>query len=242
MSWEIEKLRKPRVAVGMLFKEETVFRDMIKAAFAFQREPGWIFFFQTSIPLVDVARNVVASQALQSGAEYLFYWDSDLAVDPQIVPKLIAHGLPVVSALYWRRHPPIFPEVFRVNPKTGIPAPMKAEEIRALRGGQLIECDAVGLGCCLIHRSVLEKLAKRSPKFTMISPDDPEDKLEVIEFMKMIFQNNVTISEDVMFCSRVQHELGLKIFVDPNIECPHLCGAQVADGGMGFPALERGRE
>jgi len=224
----------------MLFKEETVFRDMIKAALGFLREPGWIFFFQTSIPLVDVARNVVASQALHSGAEYLFFWDSDIIVPQNIVPRLVAHGLPMVSALYWRRHPRIFPEVFRVNPK-GIPEPMRPEEIQVLRG-QLIECDAVGLGCCLIHRSVLEKLADRSNKFKMMNPDNPDETLEVVEFMKMIMQDQVTISEDVHFCSRVKHELGFKVFVDLGIECAHLCGAQVIDGKMDFPALEYGRE
>lgn len=232
------------MAVGMLFHQETVFRDMVKAAFGFQRERGWIFFFQTSIPVVDVARNVVASQALHSGAEYLFFWDSDVVPPYDIVPRLIAEGRPVISGLYWRRHPNMFPEVFQVNPKTGIPEPMSAEEIHRLRGAHagVMECDAVGLGCCLIHRSVLEKLAKRSQKFTMINPDNPEETLEVYEFMKMIIQDRVTISEDIHFCSRVKHELGFKIFVDLSIECAHLCGGQVIDGKMDFPALEYGRE
>ena len=241
MSWEIERLRKPRVAVGMLFNQETVFRDMLKAAFGFQREPGWIFFFQTSIPLVDVARNVVASQALHSGAEYLFFWDSDVVPPYDIVPRLVAQGRPVISALYWRRYPHMFPEVFRVNPKTGIPEPMTAEEIHRMKGG-LIECDAVGLGACLIHRSVLEKLAERSNRFTMINPDNPDETLEVYEFMKMIIQDRVTVSEDIHFCSRVKNELGYKIFVDLSIECAHLCGGQVIDGRMDFPALTYGRE
>ena len=243
MAWDLERLRKPRVAVAMLFREETLFRDMIKAAFGFQREPGWIFFFQTSIPLVDVARNVVASQAMASGAEYLFFWDSDVVVPPDIIPKLVAHGLPIVSALYWRRYPNIFPEVFRVDPKTKIPQPMSVEEIRQMsKVGAFIECDAVGLGCCLIHRSVLEKLAEKSNKFTMINPDNPDETLEVYEFMKMVVQDRATVSEDINFCSRVKHELGYKIFVDLSIECPHLCGAHVKDGKIDFPALTYGRE
>jgi hypothetical protein len=239
---DIERMNKPKVAVGMLFKEEMIFRDMMKAALRFYREPDWVFYFQTRIQFVDLARNVVASQALKSGAEYLFFWDSDIVVPPDVVPRLMAYGLPVVSGLYWRRHPQIFPEAFRVN-SNGITEPMSLEEIHTLKHQtQPIECDAVGLGCCLIHKSVLEKLAKRSDRFRMISPDDLHEPIEVIQFMKFIMQNHVTVSEDVHFCWRVKHELGYKIFVDLNIECQHLTGAQVSDGKLGFSALAYTKE
>jgi len=240
MSWEIERMRKPRVAVCIMAGEEMIFRDMHKAAMALQREPGWVFFYQSSIPVVDMARNVVVSQALHSGADYVFLWDIDVTVPPDIVPRLMSHGLPVVSALYDRSHPGIFPEVFRVDNK-GIPKPLSREEVNALRG-QLIECDAVGLGCCLIHRSVLEKLADRSTKFNLVSPENPGEKLEVINFMEFIMVEGATVSEDVNLCSRIRNELGFKIFCDLGIECGHLTTAEIKGGKMDFPALEYGRE
>jgi len=238
MAWE-ESARRPRVAVGMLFKEDTIYKDMFKAGIAFQREPGWIFLFQTSIPRVDIARNVCASQAYHSGAEYLFFWDSDVNPPPNIVPRLMMHGLPIVSGLYWRRHPTTFPEVFRRNEK-GIPVPMKEGEVRAM-SGQLIECDVVGLGCTLIHRIVLEKLAEKSEKFRMLDPESGAE-LEVYKFMEFKMEDLVTISEDAHFCSRIQHELGYKIFADLGLNCGHLCAAEVYDGKLDFPALEYGRE
>ena len=238
MAWD-ESARKPRVAVCMLFKEDTIYKDMFKAGIAFQREPGWLFFFQTSIPRVDIARNVAASQAYHSGAEYLFFWDSDVNPPPNIVPRLMLHGLPMVSGLYWRRHPKIFPEVFRKNAQ-GIPVPMTNDELKAMQGS-LIECDVVGLGCSLIHRTVLEKLAEKSERFRLLDPESG-DEVEVIRFMEFKMEDRVTISEDANFCSGVQNELGYKIFCDLGVTCGHLCAAEVWDNKLDFPALVYGRE
>jgi len=52
---------------------------------------------------IDVSRNVLVEHALASGAEYIYFLDSDVYTEPDTLQRLRSHGLPIVTALYLDR-------------------------------------------------------------------------------------------------------------------------------------------
>lgn len=237
MAWE--QRRNPSLVVGILNRTDFVYRDMLKVAFSLYREPGWLFLFEGNKPAVDISRNIIASTALKEGADWCFFLDDDVVAPPDTIVRLKQHNLPIVSGLYWRRHPDdTFAEVFRLG-KNGIPRPMKDDDLR-LMGGQIIECDAVGAGMLLIHKSVLEKMAPTVPKWNITHPDTGEE-LTVYEFFKLIMRDDVTLSEDVVFCSRAKG-LGFKVYCDLNCRAGHLYTGMIKYGEKHFTPLNVGKE
>jgi hypothetical protein len=63
-------------------------------------------------PLIDVARNALASDALNQGAESIFFIDADIAFDPLDVLRLLARPEPVISGVYARKGKRAFASIF----------------------------------------------------------------------------------------------------------------------------------
>jgi len=236
VSWELKD--RPEVVVGCLIGGEWVYRDMFKNALALYKEQGWQFIFETKKPNIDLSRNIIASMFLESKGEWLFFWDLDQIIPANTIPRLLGHRLPICSGLVWRRHPPIHPLVYKQV--KGIPTPFTAEELREV-DGQLVEVEACGMGCILIHRKVFEDLKSACERFILINPDNPEEELECWKFYEFIHKDRVLLSEDVVFCSKAKG-LGYHIYVDTSIKCKHLVGAQIDETGkFDFTELEYGR-
>jgi len=212
---------------------------MLKVAFSLWKEPGDIFIFEGNKPAVDISRNIIASSALKEHAEWCFFLDDDVIAPPNTIQKLRSYNLPIISGLYWRRHPDgIWPEVFKKD-ASGIPKPMKNEDLRKLQN-QVIQCDAVGAGMLMIHKSVLEKMAPTVPKWNITNPDTDEE-LVVYEFFKLIMKDNVSLSEDVVFCSRAKG-LGFKIYCDISLMAGHLYTGMIKYGDKLFTDLIVGHD
>lgn len=237
MAWE--QKRNPKVLIGILNRADFVYRDMLKVAFSLWKEPGSIFLFEGNKPAVDISRNIIASSALKEHVEWCFFLDDDVVAPPNAIQRLRGHNLPIVSGLYWRRHPDgTWPEVFKMN-KHGIPKPLKNDDVRLIQG-QIIECDAVGAGMLLVHRSVLEKMAPTVPKWNITNPDTDEE-LVVYEFFKLIMKDDVSLSEDVVFCSRAKG-LGFKVYCDTALRAGHLYTGMIKYGDKLFSDLNVGRD
>lgn len=133
----------------------------------------------------DHARNALAMQAIDRGADYLFFLDSDVIPPGDAIVRLMSHNLPIVSGVYHRRSPPI-----------GIPVMQKpaGQWITKYPQNQLIEVDVVGAGCLLIHRSVLERLPpQRHGKHWFAWGVDLKDSAAVTRPWEIM-------SEDFTFC------------------------------------------
>jgi Glycosyl transferases group 1 len=63
-------------------------------------------------PQIDVARNALASDALNRGAESIFFIDADLGFDPLDALRLLARPEPVISGVYTRKRRQAFASVF----------------------------------------------------------------------------------------------------------------------------------
>jgi hypothetical protein len=171
--------------------------------------------------------------------DWLLMLDSDMKHPTDIALRLIGHRVPVVGGLYFHRgtHEPLVftegevhedeygrdiltwefmkDEVYSFLATSGLPNKDDSFSLSA-PGNPLLECDAIGTGCMLIHRSVLE--AMTPPWFEYVSGGR---------------------SEDIHFCWRVRNELDLPIYADMSTISGHY--QMVAMGQAQFRAAYRGR-
>lgn len=148
---------------------------------------------------IDHMRNTLAEMVLREGFDYIFFNDDDTCVPERGLIQLMSRNLDVVSGLYYTRHQPIEPLMYRETDKG-------RWRITDYSIGQLLEVDHVGAGCLLIKREVLEKVGY--PWFRWTAHD-------------ATLPNRDRFSEDLFFCRRVR-EAGLKVHMDTSVRCVHV--------------------
>lgn len=177
----------------------------------------------------DFGRNQVAQTCLDTGADHVLFIDSDIIPPIDGLRRLIAHKLPIVGGLYYRRHPAIFPEAFTLvqgerilsvdlkGEKTyeGQYKPLEAKDIHP----GLNEVDGIGAGFLLIERRVLESLAGEVP--LLETPGPPESRLKLHEFFRWSTFSPPWTSEDLYFCHLAKKK-GWPIYVDEEVSCGHI--------------------
>lgn len=166
---------------------------------------------------VDIARNKIVEQFLEGPGTHLFFMDTDMVFEPHTLNRLFAHGKPIVSGTYFARTDTPVPHVYEYARtdenrvawyRSMAPEfrawqalhPELAEEVNAgcfpyLDG--LTECDAVGGGCLLIAREVLEAIP--APWFECYDTGG---------------------GEDFDFCGKAQ-AAGYKVYADFAIQADH---------------------
>lgn len=217
MSWELAEAN--RVQVVILSVETTT----VRWALGLRRlqVPGPEPIVIAGQPF-DHARNTGCQIALDRGCEYVFHLDSDVVTPPDVIHRLIARRKPVISGVYCRRSPP-----------QGVPVMMRdGQWVTDLPGpgeDPVISVDMVGAGCLLIHRSVLEQMAKKCP----LAPGKPWFYWKS-DLAGMVPAGEAT-SEDFSFCNQLRLKMGVPVLVDTSVRCKHL-GTAEADYGSYVPA------
>ncbi len=162
----------------------------------------------------DEARNLLAMRALECGAEWLFFLDSDVVPPEDAVPRLIARGKPLISGIYARRSPPM-----------SLPVMMRGGRwVEKYPANTLIEVDVVGAGCMLIHRSILEKLPPQRPG---------KHWFDWRVDMQAVLPPGECLSEDYTFCYHVKRQLGIPTVVDTSVICRHIGLGESTPGNFG---------
>lgn len=190
---------------------------------------------------VDRNRDKIARAFLEHKLEpdWLLMLDSDMEHPVSAPFRLMAHRVPVVGALYFHRgidEPLAFMEGRMAEDEWGRRVQMwdyirdtvyeylEAVNMPNASGSftvsspinPLVEVDAVGTGCMLIHRSVIESMTP--PWFEY---------------------RDGSRSEDLGFCYRVRHELGLPVYVDMSTISGHY--VMIAKGQAQFRSKYRKR-
>jgi len=70
---------------------------------------------ETRMSLPGLARERVVDMAMSAGADWLFFWDSDMRFDPNAFLRLYRHNKPVVAALAFTSRDPIQPVIYRIK-------------------------------------------------------------------------------------------------------------------------------
>ena len=147
--------------------------------------------------LVYDARNKLAKRAIEMGADYTMWFDSDMIFQPDTMLKLLEHKDEggIISGVYFRRSPPYTPVVFaKCNVRERSWADL--EEMPT----ELSEVEGVGFGCVLVGTDVLMSIASKQWRW---------------------FEPLKGFGEDLSFCWRAR-ECGYKILLDPSVKCGHV--------------------
>ena len=154
--------------------------------------------------LIYIARNIVASNAVQNNFDRVLWLDSDMRFPKDMIARLsedMDEGRELVTGLYFTRKPPIKPNAFTElwwepgedNIDTG------AEHLWTYPE-DIVEIDACGMGCCMMSVDLIKKVGEKYG-----SPFTPIDGM----------------GEDLSFCFRVK-QLGIPMYCDTRIKCDHI--------------------
>lgn len=152
---------------------------------------------ETRIDRIIRGRNRLRRICLDRGYDYLFFLDTDVIPPPDAIDHLLRHNKEVVSGIYlgasaYDGKPKIRPVLY---------APVSGGDVRTMRiqevlGDRLIPVAVAGLGCCLIKREIVEKIAFRN------------------------IGSSTTGGEDAAFFKDVR-ALGLTPYADTSVKCFH---------------------
>lgn len=180
----------------------TLQTDVVMKILDLQTGPYKIQFVPLKSSILFISREYLVNAALEGGADYILFLDSDQTVPSDLLIRMGAwmdKGADIVTTLIFRKDPPYQPCVF-------------ASSIE-LENGQisLQYCDIAnqdltkpfyvancGLGCAMIRKEVFQKIPQ--PWFLPVP----------------------YTGEDIAFLHKATQKYGYKIICDPTIEIGHI--------------------
>ena len=175
--------------------------------------------------LITRARNRAVHKFLLSDATHLLFFDADQGIDGQSIVEMLDLDLELVGApvpmksIDWdavavaaRHHEP---NIETAGPRLAINLIPGSETLELVKG--CVEVSAVGTGCMLIRRDVIERMIEANPESMYVS-DSPSD------FgipMHALFDTHIDrsnplspryLSEDWLFCKRWRN-MGNKVWL-----------------------------
>jgi len=146
----------------------------------------------------------------QTKAEFLFFIDSDIVFDPVQFDRIVAHNLPVVGGIYFKKSHKLDPciegKLSEEDPET-----------------HLMKVKSTGTGFLCIRRDVFEAvremMLKEDPdNFCYEGDPDPETRWDFFPFGS---RNRSYRSEDWYFCD-LARRAGFDVFVDCSVQLGHI--------------------
>lgn len=122
-----------------------------------RREPLELEMLSASSSDIAGNRERIAERALDIGAEWLFWLDTDQVFPPDALARLIERDLPVVGCNYARRGDPTSPTAGIYE--KGVEVPVWTDEDKA-RKGVVEQAHYMGLGVCLMRADVLHSIER----------------------------------------------------------------------------------
>jgi hypothetical protein len=121
---------------------------------------SWMDMFSPLGFLVADARNMAVENFIKGGWEWLFFIDHDVVMPVNTFSKfneyMLDGSVPIWGGLYFTKGVPSEPLMYR-----GI----GTSHYRDWKLGDKVWVDGMGLGCNMIHRSILEVVHKESPEY-----------------------------------------------------------------------------
>lgn len=177
-----------------------------------------------SVPAVDYARNELVEKFLQSPCEWMLWLDTDVLPPPDCIARLLDKRQYIVSGLYRSRNLAFatsqggWPIVAGYFDKNG-----NVQELVAWNPGEVVQVDAVGMGCVLMHRKVLEAIAPPWFEFSIKYKWRPD-------VGKDAYEREPKVSEDWYFFHKVK-KAGFKVWLDTTVVCSHQTTAFIGYDG-----------
>jgi len=162
---------------------------------------------------VDLARNKLAFDALKRQVDYIWFFDSDMIVEPSVLDVLFDMNTDIASALVFQKYPPYRPVITRFITE------MEGEIITDIHGGGIIQVDDAGMGCVLIRTKIFESIEK--PWFE-------------IRWIKKPNEPFTQMAEDTSFYRKVK-KAGFKVYVNLDLIIPHFGGVITSPNFLPLP-------
>lgn len=163
---------------------------------------------ERSGPLIASARNRVVGRFLESGCDWLWLVDSDMAWSPGALDRLLAVGCPespIVGGLcFGTVEGRLVPTIFDRITLQGVDVMVRVGQYPRDR---LVKVAATGAAFLLVHRDVL--VAVRDAKFSSVFP-----------WFQEVERDGEHVGEDVEFCLRAG-EVGFPVLVDTRVKVGH---------------------
>lgn len=155
--------------------------------------------------LIYDARNKLAADAISGGFDRVFWLDSDMRVDPDIMVKMAGYmdaGMEYISGFYLSRKPPFEPVIYKdlsLQTEGALSTP-RADRYSDYPDGDAFEIAGSGFGGVMTSVSLLER---------------------VTEQFGLPFFPFAGFGEDLAFCWRVK-QLGVPMYCDSSIDMTHI--------------------
>ena len=150
--------------------------------------------------LIYASRDELAKRAIEMGADYVFWLDSDMTFSPDTLERMFANKDKgdIITGLYFRRVPPFTPVLFS---KLEIDEEQRCTwDEPAEIPDEPFEVAGCGFGCVLMPTDIFIDVQSRyNAMFTPIGGT----------------------GEDLAFCWRAR-QLGFRIICDPSIQLGHV--------------------
>lgn len=150
------------------------------------------------------SRNLIKDYVLKNNYDYFLSLEQDVIPPRDIIERLLRHNKKVISAVYYTFYK--FQGIPKLRPLIWADVPGEPDKMRFMNSEcraafnskepVLKEIKMCGLGCVLIHRTILEKINFRVP------------------------DNNVTY-DDFAFCDDVR-SIGEDVWADLSAQCDHI--------------------
>jgi hypothetical protein len=123
---------------------------------------SWMDMFSPMGYLVADARNIATHNFIKGGFEWLFFIDHDVILPPNTFVKLneymLQGDIPIFGGLYFTKSMPSEPLMYR-----GI----GTSHYRKWKLGDKVWIDGMGMGCTVIHRSIMQAIYAESPEYNI---------------------------------------------------------------------------
>lgn len=173
------------------------------------RYVGEVQFIFTECSLIYHARTNLCRMALEAEADYVFWLDSDVIFQPNLMEDLMTdiQGKDMVTAVYHGRRPPFRPVIWKKITPGLLPGNGEVEQYDDYPTDGLFEVAGCGFGAVLMKTGVIR---------------------DVAETFHQTFGPIPGLGEDLSFCVRARN-CGYKIWCDPKLQIGHK-GSMVING------------
>ena len=162
-----------------------------------------------SCSLIYKSRNDLADMAIQAGADYVLWLDSDVIFPSTLMVDLMAdmEGRDMVTGIYHMRRPPFKPVIWKKLRQGIVPADNENEDWDDYPKDGIFEIDGCGFGCVMMRASMLQPIVDRYHD---------------------LFSPLPGYGEDLSFCVRAK-SCGFKIHADPKLQIGHKGSLIISD-------------
>lgn len=188
-------MKKILIAIPMLNMVHAEFMTCLIRLILHKIDGAEIYYSVTKDSMTYTARIQLAETALQSGADYVLWIDSDMTFPADALERLLEHDKDMVTGLYFQRRGKHDPVIY---------SDLNGDSRSAYSDypqDSLFKVAACGFGLVLMKSEVIAKVAQGNDGMT--------------------FQPFPGIGEDLSFCYR-WNAVGGEIFCDSTLKLGHL--------------------